>query len=1375
MDEMRYQPQGLIRLKRGSGLTSGALAIISGANPTNLVTGVPLTIVGPPAPKRVTGQGIADSLRRAHYLATAVLPAIGLDPYVEFWVGYPNATKNGAGNSAEAGFLLGSSNNTTGLMQHLGSRRNGAPLDTWGAVVRPADWGKTMSALEVLAPDVLCVLAVVRRADRIELWRDGVLKATQMIAAETVGASRLLIGTFIEQTYWYAASDMVLCGRIQGEWSAEQIMSFSANPNQIFEEPDYFPAFAETAQRHTLTAQSSRQSNAASSAGVVQRHKIASGSASSSNTSSASAVLQRHKLVGAGSAQPNASSAGPATQRHRLVAQSTAQVNASQYGSVTPGVRHTLTASNTSQVNKSSAAGVIQNHKLLGSSTAQKNTSPGVSVMQHVILKAESVAQINKASTGAAYVSAAKPINPESLSKMKFVDRLKFNATGANSSSITVSGAVAGFRTLAQAITDGELVIGDQGVPFAVEDSSGNKETSLFTITSATVLTRSAILSSSAGGKNAAIFTGPLTVFNTMPAAFASKLPDAPAAFEGLLGTETFTGPVADYGAVVTVDGAIFNKVYPGKADPNLFLYDLAQPANFVSSAMGAGLSNASASEVQLGSIKLPGNALGRAKGAVLKIVVVADSNIPDLSLNVGFSRTRTNSNYRAQKRFTDANATTFTFELALTPVASSVLKLSNLKAATAATTLPGAAGMVDLNLLGSTELMFSLKFAAAVSPATCNILNVSAQVQVSCASSPTAPAQNYRIPFMQPFAADDFFNMPLTSTAVCRLLVPTANPLASGNSTTGTINATGTAGTNVLTVFDASKVLPGMVPCHNYLKPMSANYGTNYGIGGVANGIEQTNGFFLPNTQVVSVDKVANTITLSTNLKTDVNLRGTNAWGTSQISFGLAETINMGIGAAGAYLLPHPVTGVVREDYYVAYRASKLPIVQTFSSDPVKKWTSGYHVGYNGWPHAQPASYSVNNGETFTNIPSFMRTSSHPSLVSTTKISDWNGDRNVCMTTPDGTIVMEHFLTDVNADGTYKTVRSSAHNLYGYSIPNFLSRSEIVSEGHSQGNRAYGGAVLAGIIRSWELANLPAKPTAAISKSAAAAILAPCKTAINHKLAVVAASRQLRTHQYTADGSTSSYRSYKSQYDIHRPSIVTAGTGYAPDDVMYITGGKGPCPMRVTVLTTNANGGVTSIFVSDVGQYTQGNTPDAANLTSTSSGAGVGCVLNALTTGDTSITTTALAFPNAALPGIHAWPATNADSDFATTYEGNIQMGAVFAIPKTIDLDAWFTYLMVSRPEHMQRMISPAFFAICYAMQNYGGVIVDRAGNTLNHIMLDSDVTNTHFDEVRMGEAMTFLATHMCVVENIAPFGATPRGTPLAAGVGPLQPIAGF
>jgi hypothetical protein len=113
---------------------------------------------------------------------------------------------------------------------------------------------------------------------------------------------------------------------------------------------------------------------------------------------------------------------------------------------------------------------------------------------------------------------------------MKFADRLKFTATGASAATITFGAAVPGFRTLAQIIADGTndpqtIKVGDTGVPFTIDDGAGNKETSLFTVTSATVLTRTSVRSSSAGGATPATFTGAtLNVFSSMPADFASRL-----------------------------------------------------------------------------------------------------------------------------------------------------------------------------------------------------------------------------------------------------------------------------------------------------------------------------------------------------------------------------------------------------------------------------------------------------------------------------------------------------------------------------------------------------------------------------------------------------------------------------------------------------------------------------------------------------------------------------------------------------------------------------------------------------------------------------------------------------------------------------------
>jgi hypothetical protein len=153
---------------------------------------------------------------------------------------------------------------------------------------------------------------------------------------------------------------------------------------------------------------------------------------------------------------------------------------------------------------------------------------------------------------------------------MKFADRLKFTATGTSAATITLSAGVTGFRTLAAAIADGALAVGDTDVPFTVEDSAGNNETSLFTVTSATVLTRTSVLSTSAGGTTAATFTGAtLTVFSAMPAPFATSLPTALTDNAGgLIGLASPNGRNHIFGSS--------NFVRPGKPAHNIYPYPVA-------------------------------------------------------------------------------------------------------------------------------------------------------------------------------------------------------------------------------------------------------------------------------------------------------------------------------------------------------------------------------------------------------------------------------------------------------------------------------------------------------------------------------------------------------------------------------------------------------------------------------------------------------------------------------------------------------------------------------------------------------------------------------------------------------------------------------
>lgn len=91
-------------------------------------------------------------------------------------------------------------------------------------------------------------------------------------------------------------------------------------------------------------------------------------------------------------------------------------------------------------------------------------------------------------------------------------DRVKETATANTTVSFTLSGAVTGFRTFNAGVTAGNITY------YAATDSSGNWEVGIGTLSSATTLTRTTILSSSNSG-SAVTFSGTVNVFVTYPAA----------------------------------------------------------------------------------------------------------------------------------------------------------------------------------------------------------------------------------------------------------------------------------------------------------------------------------------------------------------------------------------------------------------------------------------------------------------------------------------------------------------------------------------------------------------------------------------------------------------------------------------------------------------------------------------------------------------------------------------------------------------------------------------------------------------------------------------------------------------------------------------
>lgn len=118
---------------------------------------------------------------------------------------------------------------------------------------------------------------------------------------------------------------------------------------------------------------------------------------------------------------------------------------------------------------------------------------------------------------------------------MKFVDRLKQQTSVTSAAVVALGGAVTGFRTVAQAISMGELAVGDE-IPMCLE-SGASWELSKFRVDSGVQLTRLAVLRSWTGTDAVTFPTGTKEIFCTSPADYlngvsigdlptASSIPD---------------------------------------------------------------------------------------------------------------------------------------------------------------------------------------------------------------------------------------------------------------------------------------------------------------------------------------------------------------------------------------------------------------------------------------------------------------------------------------------------------------------------------------------------------------------------------------------------------------------------------------------------------------------------------------------------------------------------------------------------------------------------------------------------------------------------------------------------------------------------------
>ena len=236
------QPVQGVPLDSSNRIAAGALAVVTPTVNINWATGRTLTRGGSTAgPRTVSTGGLRSfSFNKDYWLETETLPAVGTRPYVMFWLGWPYATGCVLGPN-ECGFVVGSSNNTIGIMMNVGGNRavaNGGNAGMWGGCNN--EWGTIYSALDTLtfgssgAPTML--MMVRKSSGVVEFWRNGVITTSLPRALTSVAAFKMEVGSWIAQTNWCSAANTALAGLsvFNSDPTSADLAALSANPWSIF-------------------------------------------------------------------------------------------------------------------------------------------------------------------------------------------------------------------------------------------------------------------------------------------------------------------------------------------------------------------------------------------------------------------------------------------------------------------------------------------------------------------------------------------------------------------------------------------------------------------------------------------------------------------------------------------------------------------------------------------------------------------------------------------------------------------------------------------------------------------------------------------------------------------------------------------------------------------------------------------------------------------------------------------------------------------------------------------------------------------------------------------------------------------------------------
>jgi len=748
--------------------------------------------------------------------------------------------------------------------------------------------------------------------------------------------------------------------------------------------------------------------------------------------------------------------------------------------------------------------------------------------------------------------------------------------------------------------------------------------------------------------------------------------------------------------------------------------------------------SNGTTAETQIAQIKLPMDSGRLTKRTRITIAVDVDVAVSSSEILVGFSDIRVKFTLVCRKTFSGTSAI---MDFYINPVSASSFTIEGI-APNSPDTLPFTSGYMDQNLLSEFVMPVYIKYAST-SPAS-----VITSISATATTGPLEPSESnpsglYMPAAVKPFSLGDAFNSPLSNRTIAKSLVATYDK---GNLSGA--HGSVTAGSDMITVADSTGVQVGDLAVVGTAQgavydPFTtlANF-NDFSMDGVDTLTllgEMAYVIDVPNSTTVQISRNSKT-TISYSGVSFSNVVDTFAFmspvtaciiNSSTDNDTWATSVSTGMDKASSKAVPFP---------------GRVQVWRTKATDPLVRFDYGQLNTPNPFifPISDDADTSSSFGELIQNGHFEMHT---PVEFTGTFSSSQNSDRNACFITPCGRYAVETFLTNDDGDGSFSCSRVSVSDLYGLSNTPIEDRPEYASDGFSNYTRAYGGSLMAGLIRKEDLDLVTY--TGNIQYDIDNAM-----NAIKHGVAMVISGAQAQSNNYTAtpgdQGTITTLNSYEGY--INSPTIAVGGSDYVEGDVIKAAGGDFLVPMHM-VVTGVSSGAVTSVFVTHTGQY-RTSPPSPTSVATTTDGAGTGCIVNASVGGFSTMTD---------LMQMAAYPASVADNGFSSNYAGSIPMGATFTIDPELKLAEEWQLAIEKFSTDGAGLVTPdkysyEYLAVLAAIQKYGAVVVDITENTCLSVNFDDKVTAEQRARVH-GDRGSFtfnnlsrLTRRLRFVENRAP-----------------------